>query len=322
VNIGVYFDLRNRPDRRREAARLYGFTLELCEEAERLGAHSVWLSEHHQFDDDYLPQPLTFAAAVAARTRRVRIGTALVLAPIRPAAQLAEEAAVVDLISGGRLDLGIGAGYRRSEYELAGADFAARFKTLDGRYGELRALWEEGGVTPRPVQRPIPVWMGYMGPRGARRAGRLGAPLLSPDPRLIEPYTEGLREGGHAPEAGRRSGPISAFVSDDPERDWPLVAEHLAYQQDSYNAHALLGTGQPAARPTDPERMRAKGLGDMGRSFLIATPEETAEAIRHRFGGTGVETLFLFASIGAMDDDVTARHVEAICRMATLVREI
>ena len=65
MNVGVYFDLRNAPGWRQDPARLYGYTLELCEEAERLGAHSVWLSEHHLFDDGYLPQPLTFAAAVA-----------------------------------------------------------------------------------------------------------------------------------------------------------------------------------------------------------------------------------------------------------------
>ena len=112
MNVGVYFDLRNAPPWRQDPARLYGFTLELCEEAERLGAHSVWLSEHHLFDDGYLPQPLTFAAAVAARTTRVRIGTAVLLAPLHSAAEIAEQVAVVDLVSNGRVDLGLGAGYR------------------------------------------------------------------------------------------------------------------------------------------------------------------------------------------------------------------
>ena len=59
MNVGIYFDLRNAPPWPQDAARLYGFTLELCEEAEHLGTHSVWLSEHHLFDDGYLPQPLT-----------------------------------------------------------------------------------------------------------------------------------------------------------------------------------------------------------------------------------------------------------------------
>ena len=95
MNIGVWFDLRNPPGWRQDPARLYAFTLELCEEAELLGADSLWFSEHHGFEDGYLPQPLTFAAAAAARTTRVRLGTGILVAPLRKTAQLAEEAAVV-----------------------------------------------------------------------------------------------------------------------------------------------------------------------------------------------------------------------------------
>src|SRR5258708_6520929 len=70
MKVGLYFDLRNPPRWRRSWSRTYGFTLEMCEEAERLGADSVWFSEHHLFEDGYLPQPLIMAAAAAARTRR------------------------------------------------------------------------------------------------------------------------------------------------------------------------------------------------------------------------------------------------------------
>ena len=118
TNVGLYFDLRNPPHARVDATRLHGFTLEMCEEAERLGAHSVWLTEHHLFDDGYIAQPLVFGAAIAARTRRVRIGTAIVIAPLHSPVEIAEQSALVDVISGGRLDLGIGAGYRVPEYQL------------------------------------------------------------------------------------------------------------------------------------------------------------------------------------------------------------
>src|SRR5271154_6108597 len=117
MRVGLYFDLRNPPMWAQDAARLYGFTLEMCEEAERLGASSVWLSEHHFFEDGYLPQPLTFAAAIAARTSRIHIGTAILLLALRPAIQIAEEAAIVDILSNGRLELGVGVGYRVPEFE-------------------------------------------------------------------------------------------------------------------------------------------------------------------------------------------------------------
>ncbi len=204
MNVGLYFDLRNPPGQATEAARLYGFTLEMCEEADRLGCHSLWFSEHHLFDDGYLPQPLTMAAAVAARTRRARLGTAVMVAPLHHAAELAEQAIVVDIISGGRLDLGIGAGYRVPEFDLFGADLARRYAVTDSRAVELLDLFRT--VTPSPVQDPIPVWLGYGGPRGAARAGRLGLPLLTASPASWEPYRLGLIEGGHDVGTGRMAG--------------------------------------------------------------------------------------------------------------------
>src|ERR1700674_3649137 len=122
MNVGIYLDLRNPPAWRRPWADHYARSLELCERADRLGADSVWLSEHHFFEDGYLPQPLTFAAAIAARTRHVRLGTAVLLPALRQPAQLAEEAAIVDLISDGRLDLGVGVGYRVPEFAAFDAD--------------------------------------------------------------------------------------------------------------------------------------------------------------------------------------------------------
>src|SRR5439155_23522016 len=102
MDVGLYFDLRARPELAQDPARTYGFILEACEEADRSGIHEAWFTEHHSWADGYLPQPLTFAAAAAARTRKLRVGTSIVQAPLRQAIQIAEEAAVVDLVSQGR----------------------------------------------------------------------------------------------------------------------------------------------------------------------------------------------------------------------------
>src|SRR5436305_254741 len=230
MNVGLYFDLRNPAPWRQDPARLHAFTLEACEEADRLGAHSLWFTEHHRFDDGYLTQPLAFAAAAAARTSRARLGTAVVVAPLHHPAEIAEQAALVDLISGGRLDLGLGAGYRAPEYELYGTPEERRRAVTDQRARDVRRLWADGGVTPQPIQSPVPLWMGYLGPQGARRAGLLGAGLLAADPQLWEPYRAGRAEGGHDPASGRMAGGIQGWVSEDPEADWPVVAEHLRYQ--------------------------------------------------------------------------------------------
>jgi alkanesulfonate monooxygenase SsuD/methylene tetrahydromethanopterin reductase-like flavin-dependent oxidoreductase (luciferase family) len=313
VNVGVYFDLRNPPTWRQDWTRLYGFTLEMCEEAEHLGAHSVWTSEHHLFEDGYLTQPLTYSAAIAARTKRVRIGTAIMIAPLRPAVQTAEEATVVDILSGGRVDLGLGAGYRVPEYELYGADIGRRYTTTDNRVRELRRLWAEGRLTPPPVQDRLPIWLGYLGPKGARRAGRLGEYLLSPDARLWAPYRDGLTEGGHQPSDARMGGGVQGFVSEDPEADWPTVSKHLAYQLDSYRRYMVEGTDQPVPKPVDPDRLRSREMGQVLGSFVFGTPEEVASRIKEHTAGAPVEIIFLFASLAGMPEDMVARHVQTIC---------
>jgi alkanesulfonate monooxygenase SsuD/methylene tetrahydromethanopterin reductase-like flavin-dependent oxidoreductase (luciferase family) len=322
VDVGVYFDLRNPPPWAVEPSRLYGFTLEMCEEAERLGAHSVWLSEHHLFDDSYLPQPLTFAAAVAARTTRVRIGTAIIVAPLHHPVDLAEQAAVVDIISGGRLDVGIGAGYRVPEFDLYDADISRRYGATDQRARELRRLWS-GGITPRPVQERLPLWMGYQGPQGAGRAGRLGEHLLTAEAEQWPAYRDALIGAGHDPGAARMAGGLNGWVSEDPEADWPVVSEHVAYQFDSYRRHMMEGTGNPAPRPIDPERLRSNQMskGPLGY-FLLGTPEDVAGRIRGITEGAPVDTVYFWASIAGMSEERVASHVQTICtRLAPLLAD-
>lgn len=308
VNVGIYFDLRNPPRWERSWSHLYGFTLELCEEAEHLGAHSVWFTEHHGFDDGYLSQPLSFAAAVAARTKRVRIGTAVVLAPLHPIAQLAETAALVDVLSAGRLDLGLGAGYRSGEFELYGAAFAKRFAATDRAVTGLRTIWADGSLPPRPVQDPLPIWLGYGSAKGAERAGRLGVGLLSSDPALWPHYRGGLAAGVRARMAGR----IQGWISTDPERDWAVIAPHLAYQKDSYNRYRYEdSTTRPGL--VDPNELRATGLTGGAQSWLQATPQDAATAILDFVGQAPIETVFFWASLPGLDDDLVHRHVRTLC---------
>jgi alkanesulfonate monooxygenase SsuD/methylene tetrahydromethanopterin reductase-like flavin-dependent oxidoreductase (luciferase family) len=314
MNVGVYFDLRNPAKWAQDPTRLYGFTLEMCEEAEHLGAHSVWVTEHHLFDDGYMTQPIGYLAAVAARTKRVRLGTGIVIAPLHHPVELAEQAAMVDIISGGRLDIGLGAGYRIPEFELFGADIKKRYTNTDGCARELQRIWSEGQVTPLPVQKPVPIWMGYQGPRGAHRAGKMGLGLLCAAGNLWEPYRAGLIEGGHDPASARMAGGVQGWVSHDPEGDWPVVAEHLAYQVDSYRKHMVEGTDQPTPRAVDPERLRSKGAGGGPLSgFVLGTPDQVAATIRADVGDAPVETVYFFASLGGMSEEMTAQHVRTIC---------
>jgi alkanesulfonate monooxygenase SsuD/methylene tetrahydromethanopterin reductase-like flavin-dependent oxidoreductase (luciferase family) len=315
MKLGIYFDLRNPLEWRQDWSRVYGFALEMCEEAERLGADSVWDTEHHLFDDGYMTQPLTFLAAVAARTKRMRLGTAIMIAPLRPAVQIAEEAAMVDLLSGGRLDLGLGAGYRVPEYQLYGADIQTRFATLDNRVRELRTIWAEGRLTPMPVQAPLPIWMGYQGPKGARRAGLLGEGLLAADAALYPHYRQGLIDGGHDAATARMAGSAQIWATEDPGADWPVVSKHLANQVNSYLRHAVEGTDQPIPRPIDPERLRLKtlGVGSPLGSVFCGTPSDAAAQVKKYTSGAPVETMIFWASIAGMPERMVANNVQTLC---------
>jgi probable F420-dependent oxidoreductase len=176
-------------------------TIAECERAEAAGFDSVWLGEHHNSILLY-PAPLVGLAAIAARTRRVRLGTGVLLLPLYHPLAVAEEAAMVDVISRGRLILGVGAGYAPEEFAAFDVSIKERGSRLDEAVPLIHRLWIEdavshegrhyriGGATlrPRPVQRPRPpIWLAGWVDAALRRAGRLGeAWLAGPSAKLDE----------------------------------------------------------------------------------------------------------------------------------------
>jgi alkanesulfonate monooxygenase SsuD/methylene tetrahydromethanopterin reductase-like flavin-dependent oxidoreductase (luciferase family) len=313
MRLGIYFDLRNPAEWERPFPAVYRDALDLVVEAERLGIDSVWFSEHHFFADGYLPQPLTMAAAAAARTSRVRLGTAIVIAPLHHPLELAEQAAVVDNLSDGRLTIGLGAGYVRKEFDAYGADLAHRYGITDQRVRELRALLdEEGGVTPTPVQRPFPIWLGYQGPQGARRAGRLGCGLLSLDPANVVPYREGLAEGGHDPDSARMKGLLGIIVADDPETTFERLLPFIAHQLNTYRAAAAEGTGRTPSVIT-PEKLREqRGRPGTVPPIEVYTPEDAIARLRGVAESVPADEVYCWASVAGMPDDLVARHIELL----------
>jgi alkanesulfonate monooxygenase SsuD/methylene tetrahydromethanopterin reductase-like flavin-dependent oxidoreductase (luciferase family) len=162
-------------------------TVELFVAAERLGFDSVWVAQHH-FGPvvGKLPSPLPFLAAVAARTRWIRLGTAVVILPLEHPVRLAEDAAVVDLLSGGRLELGLGSGTEPAVFTALGFDPERRRELMaDGLRALLAGLRGEplpGGhvVQPRRPGLERRVWQGVFSPERAREAAAAGTHLLLP----------------------------------------------------------------------------------------------------------------------------------------------
>lgn len=324
MDVGIYLDMRNPQQWRRDPTELYGAFPELCEEVERVGLDSIWMTEHHGFDDDYLPSPLTMLGAAAVRTSRVRLGTAIVVAPLHEAAELAEQAAIVDLLSGGRLDLGIGAGYRIPEFELYHADIKRRYTENDARAVQMRELWASKKVTPAPAQERLPIWMGYLGPKGARRAGLLGEYLLSPDARLWPHYRDGLVEAGHDPAIARMGGCCQVWATDDPDRDWPIVSQHLAAQANSYKLHGRMGHQDlPPFKEVDPDVLRTRRPRGFTSSdyFVFGTPDEVTDFMVEFIGDAPVDTLYFWGSLPGMSHEQVMRNIGFIASdLAPLVR--
>jgi alkanesulfonate monooxygenase SsuD/methylene tetrahydromethanopterin reductase-like flavin-dependent oxidoreductase (luciferase family) len=177
VGFGSLTCQRGPGDRRSDGER-YREALELAATAEQLGFDSVWLSEHHFFADGYTPSPMVLAGALATRTGRVALGTGVLLAPLHNPVRLAEDAATVQLLSDGRLILGLAQGWRRREFDGLGISFHGRHLRLEEIVRTLREAWSEGPVTPKP-QPPPPIWIGGSSELAVRRAGRLGDVYLA-----------------------------------------------------------------------------------------------------------------------------------------------
>src|SRR6187401_2370203 len=147
MELDVWYDLRNPLQWWRDPATLYGETLEQIAWADTLGFGAAWLSEHHFTDEGYLPGLMPMLGAVDMRTARMRIGSAVLLAPLYHPLRLAEDAAVVDALSGGRLDLGLAPGYRLAEFAAMGVPKAERGTRTDEIIELLLAAW----TTPRVI---------------------------------------------------------------------------------------------------------------------------------------------------------------------------
>jgi alkanesulfonate monooxygenase SsuD/methylene tetrahydromethanopterin reductase-like flavin-dependent oxidoreductase (luciferase family) len=313
MRFGIFLDLRNPEFCRRPWAEHYRAAIDQVVEAERLGADAVWLSEHHFFDDGYLPQPLVLAAAIAARTDRLRIGTAVLLAALRNPLHIAEEAAIVDLVSNGRLELGFGAGWSELEYREFGADISKRYSLTDACFAQVRELLATGGITPGPVQTPVPMWLGYQGPQGAARAGRLGAGLLSLNRSLLTPYVEALVAAGHPADQARMGGVVSIIVADDPDRTAVELMPYLAHQQSTYSRGKRGLTPDGSGRESALEKMRQRYETDGTLpGFAVVTAPQAVEVIRTAVEGLPAQDVYFWASVGGMPDELAARHVELL----------
>jgi probable F420-dependent oxidoreductase len=250
LTFGYLYDFRNPAQWHRPWEQLYAETLDVIAETEKLGFDGAWLPEHHLAEDGYLPSPLTVLAAVAARTSRMRIGTGVALAPLHNPVRFAEDAALVDILSGGRLDLGLAIGYRKRETAAFGVDFTRRGARFDEFLQIVTRLWAgetvdfegrhfqiKGAQVRPPVPRGrIPLYIGGFAEKAMERVARYGQGYVgSPD--VCDLYAAKLREQGKDVNSARiRVTGLTLVVARDPAAAMEELAPHFLHVNNSYSA--------------------------------------------------------------------------------------
>jgi alkanesulfonate monooxygenase SsuD/methylene tetrahydromethanopterin reductase-like flavin-dependent oxidoreductase (luciferase family) len=286
------------------AEALYKAALEQCAWAEDHGFLMATLSEHHGSDDGYCPSPLTMAAAITGRTRSLRVLVAALILPLYDPIRLAEDLAVLDLASGGRVDLILGAGYRAEELAMFGREMDERVALLEEGIEVLRSAWsgeefEYRGrrmrVTPRPARPEGPgLLMGGSTPGAARRAARLGLGFV--------PVAEACRAYGRvAGSAPSLNGPRFIHVADDPDRAWALIAPHALHETNTYGSWlASADAFGPYTSTDDADALRSNG------EYVVLTPDECLARVRE----TG--SLLLHPLMGGLDPDLAWESLELV----------
>jgi alkanesulfonate monooxygenase SsuD/methylene tetrahydromethanopterin reductase-like flavin-dependent oxidoreductase (luciferase family) len=285
TQVNLTFDLR-APEFGAPAPKVYQTALEMARYGDERGLDCVDLQEHHGVEDGYLPAPFLMGSAVAAATKRIDIQLGAVILPLHDPVEIAEQIAVADLISGGRVRVILAAGYVEREFAMFGVSMHDRARRMDeGLDVILRALkGERFDFQGRPVfVRPLPpsgaskIYVGGGVPASAKRAARLGLGFYPMDDRMIPIYEAECRARGHEPGPIQRLA-TAVHVFEDPEQGWKEIGENLVYYFRSYAdfSSSAESSSSPMHGLTSVEAIRATGLAQ------VVTPDQAVEIARQR----------------------------------------
>jgi alkanesulfonate monooxygenase SsuD/methylene tetrahydromethanopterin reductase-like flavin-dependent oxidoreductase (luciferase family) len=283
------FDMR-APEGGAPISDLYKAAIEMAEWGEGHGCVSTVISEHHSSPDGYVSSPMVLASAIAARTTTMPIIIGALLLNFYDPIKLAEDMAVLDVVSNGRVSYVIGLGYRPEEYAMFGVDLAMRGKVMDQKLDALRRALAgerfvyEGRqvhVTPAPVTPGGPrLAYGGHSPAAARRAGRFGLDLFAEcdDAELMDEYTKAAEAAGRTPGFAylpSRQSPTTVFVAEDVDQAWTELGDYMLHDARMYRE--WLGDNRPSSRSdaTTIDEMRAEN-----GAYRVFTVDEAVEQVR------------------------------------------
>jgi len=280
VLFGLRFDFRNPDFAGTTHAERYAAALDMAEWSDRLGCVSIAVSEHHTSPDGYLPSPLPMLAAMAARTTDVRFMVAALIAPFYDPLRLAEDMAVLDNLSNGRVDLIVAGGYVREEFALYGVPMNERARRVTETVATLRAAFtgepfEFRGrtvrVTPPPYRSGGPgIMLGGSSEAAARRAARIADGFIPSVPEVWDFYRDEVQRLGR-PDPG--PSPIgenrTVALATDVEQGWEQLAPYFLHETNAYGAwQAQDDIASPYRTLDSIDELKAKG------QYAVLTPDE------------------------------------------------
>ncbi len=294
LTFGYLCDFRNPPQWYRPWTALYAETLDFIASTESLGFEGAWVPEHHAADDGYVPSPLVVLAAIAARTKRMKLGSAVALAPLYHPVRFAEDCAVLDILSNGRLEMALAVGYRRREAEGYGVDFSTRGRRTDEFLEIVTRLWAgetvsyEGRhftvknalIVPAPPRGRIPLYIGGFTEKALERTAKYADGYFG-NMEICDLYTDKLRAQGKDPASGSvRIQGLFTVVATDREQAMQELAPYFHHANNAYGVwlnedRATTGFADKAVlKPMQLEAFKRSGI------LSILTPDRAIETFR------------------------------------------
>jgi alkanesulfonate monooxygenase SsuD/methylene tetrahydromethanopterin reductase-like flavin-dependent oxidoreductase (luciferase family) len=309
------FDMRLR-DGDASAPALYRAALEMTAFGEQHGAALAMVSEHHASSDGYLPAPLVLASALAARTTKLPIQVAALLVPLHDPIELAEQMAVLDIVSGGRVSYVCALGYRPEEYAMFGREIRQRGRRMDACLAALKQAWRgepfeyEGRrvhVTPRPLTPGGPaLFMGGNAPEAVRRAARFGMGMLTMggNPELNALYEQACREYGTKPQLFINpvgDAPNTCFIARDVDAAWREIGPYMLHDAAMYASWFKQMSSITKSTAHTVDSLRAEN-----GNYRILTPDEAVARIKQH------GALMLQPLCGGVPPEIAWRSLELL----------
>jgi len=327
MKFAVMMWIRNPPRWARPLSDIYRESIEIGVLAEKLGFDSVWTSEHHFSEDQWSPSQLMVLSAIAARTERIRLGTAVLLLPFHHPIRAAEDLATLDLISNGRLNAGIGPGSHPGEFKTFGIPIKQRrprmYEGLEiikrcfseecfdwkGEYWEFNQV----RMTTKPVQQPVPIYVGAVGEKALFEAGAHGYNLVGPGtPERRATYEAGLRSAGFDPRNFQRALMENFHTAPTRNQAWDEAEEHLHW---AMSWHYAMFQSEEGMRNTHKDiELNIPPVGELrktGRSYfgqaMVGAPEDVAKILDDRIKEMAPTEVVLSVGPAGME----ARHTRS-----------